>query len=227
MKISIIFLLSIALHGVFTVNAVKSPKTKKLPGVTRPGFDKDVNNLIKDMANVNGYTAKFDRCHVVPWKFIATMVDEFTNGNLPKGRMNTFIKDLARIHKSASFYYALSKTTKKTLENLTNNYKTNALAAVKAKDPKKLARMLFNIPSNLYPGDRRNNRSIQDNLDPPKEELGSGGRSNEAVQGAKTFLAKYAKYGLTAKDDPSAPGVKVKSSDIPPGDTSGDYVKII
>ena len=226
MKISLIFLLSITLHGVFSGRpaATKPPAVK----VTRPSsFATRVNDLILDMATANGYSAKFDRCHVVPWKFMATMIENLANGKLPQSKMRSFINDLARIHKSATYYQRLSKATKKTLTDLTNVYKADALAAVKSVRTSALKTALYNMPSNLYPGDRSNNRSIQNNLDPPKAASSSGKRSKEAVQWAKNFLANYAQYGLTALDDPSAPGVKVKSSDIPPGDTSGDYVKII
>ena len=224
MKIALIFLLSITLHGAFSVKYIKSAKSTS---VRRPAsFATDVQNLLKDMASANGYTGRFDRCHVVPWKFIGHMIEEYAKGKLAKTRMITFVNDLARIHYGAAYYDVLSKATQKSLRDMTSDYKAGALAAVGTRNMKELAKMLYNMPSNLYPGDPTNNRSIQNNLDPPKEESGTGGRSQDAVPSAVTLLTKYSRNGLTAKDDPSAPGRRVKSSDKPPGDTTGDYVNI-
>ena len=222
MKIISIFLLAIILYEVYSVKSPPRP-----PAIARPsGFTTEVGKLLKEMATANGYT-KFDRCHIVPWKFMGSMILDHKNGKISNAKMNKFINDLARIHKSASFYDALPKSTKTELLTLTTKYRDEALALVKSGSTTDLAKRLFNIPSNLYPGDRSNNRSIQNNLDPPKEESASGGSSKRATAIAKLLFKKYEPSGLTAMFDPSAPGVRVKSSDKPPSDKSGDYVKII
>ena len=220
MKIISILLFTIILHEVYSVKIPPPPK------VPRPSaFAAEVNTLLRKMATENGYGTKFDRCHIVPWKFMGDRILDHKNGKMSNTKMNNFIKDLAKIHKSASFYQELQKSTKAELETLTTKYKNDALAAVKTGDTNKLAKSLFNMASNLYPGDRSNNRSIQNNLDPPKEESTTGGRSTEATPIAKLLYRKYQPDGLTAMHDPSTPA-NVKSSDKPPGDTSGDYAKI-
>ena len=207
-----------------------------------------------EMARANGYR-KFDKCHIVDWDFIAHMILRYKRGTktrrqmtqfrkhwtltrkrmvqfkirgkLARMQMTQFINDLAKFHRSASFFDALKSATARKLATLTAKYKAEAKKALATGDTRKLARSLFNMPSNLYPGDPRNNRSIKNRLDPPKAESTTGGRSDEATQIAKNLYAKYKRIGLTIYPDPSSPLTRAKSSDKPPGDTSGDYVTIV
>ena len=81
---------------------------------------------------------------------MGTMIEDLANGNLPQSKMRSFINDLARIHKSATYYHRLSKAIKKTLVDLTDDCKVRALAAVKTVNTIELKKALYNMPSNLY-----------------------------------------------------------------------------
>jgi len=214
MRLAIFLLLS------FTLHAVLSTKPK------RPsGFDKEVKDLLADMATANGY-GRFDKCHIVHWDFMADMIDDYDTGKRTNAEMSTFIDDLAKIHTDASFYQTLTPSTKTDLKTLTTTYHTKATAALVSNDMADLAKALFNIPSNLYPGNLSNNRSIKNRLDPPK--AGSKTvRTSDATKTAKALYKDYQKWGLNIYPDPASPATRAKSSDIPPGDTSGDYVKVV
>jgi len=204
----------------FTLQAVLSTKPK------RPSnFATEVKDLLADMATANGY-GKFDKCHIVHWDFMADMIDEYDRGARSKADMTTFINDLASIHTDASFYKTLTPSTKTDLSTLTTKYQGKATAALGSNDMTELAKALFNIPSNLYPGNLSNNRSIKNRLDPPK--AGSKTvRTDDATQTAKDLYRDYKGDGLNIYPDPASPATRAKSSDIPPGDTSGDYVTIV
>ena len=219
MKITLIFLFFFALHIVHSLKAPPKPQRPR-------SFSTEVRVLLAKMAKENGYM-KFDKCHIVDWDFMAKMILRYKSGTLTKTEMTKFINNLAKIHKSASFYDALKGTTRKELVTLTNKYHADAKRALATRNTLKLARSLFNMPSNLYPGDQSNNRSIKNRLDPPKADSGTGGRSDEATQHAKHLYAKYKADGLNIYPDPSSPTTRAKSSDTPPGDTSGDYVTIV
>ena len=219
MKITFVFLLFFTLHAV---HSLKAPPKAKRPS----SFPRNVIVLLKKMSIENGYV-NFDKCHIVNWDFIAKMVQKYKSGTLTKTEMTKFINNLAKIHKSASFYDALKATTRRELVTLTNKYHADAKHALATGKMWMLERSLFSIPSNLYPGDQSNNRSIKNRLDPPKAESTTGGRSDEATQHAKHLYAKYKADGLNIYPDPSSPTTRAKSSDTPPGDTSGDYVTIV
>jgi len=219
MKITLIFLLFFTLHVIQSAKAPPKPQRPR-------SFSTEVRLLMANMAKENGY-GKFDKCHIVDWDFMAKMIQRYKSGTLTKTKMTKFISDLAKIHKSASFYDALKGTTKKTLTTLTKKYEADAKNALATGNNAKLARSLFNIPSNLYPGKQSNNRSIKNRLDPPKVESLAGGRSDEATQHAKNMYAKYKRDGLNIYPDPASPATRAKSSDRPPRDTSGDYVTIV
>ena len=223
MKISLILLFAFVLH---TVSSSTIPKRgKPAAGRSRPAnFDKAVNSLLAQMATVNGYT-KFHRCHILPWQFLKSMVDMYTQKKVTKSVMTSFINDLAKIHKGAAYYSALTAAMKSTLASLTSKYKADAIQAVNSMDTRKLEKSVYNMPSNLYPGDPRNNMSIQDNIDAPKEATSSGGRSTDATTTAKNLFSKYKSYGLTKLNKPGD-ATMAKSSDKPPRDTTGDYVKL-
>jgi len=247
MKLTFIFLFLFTLHIVHCARV-----SSRVP---RPrSFSAEVRVLVVEMARANGYK-KFDKCHIVDWDFIAHMILRYKRGTLARRRiaqfykrgtltkrrmaqfykhgklarnqMTQFINDLAKIHRSASFFDALKSATTRKLVTLTVKYKAAAKKALATGNTQKLAKALFNIPSNLYPGDQRNNRSIKNRLDPPKAELVTGGRSDEATRIAKNLYAKYKRLGLAIYPDPSSPLTRAKSSDKPPGDTSGDYVTIV
>ena len=196
---------------------------------TRPSrpsnFASEVRDLLADMAAANGY-GRFDKCHIVHWDFMADMIEQYDSGTRTTAYMTTFINDLAKIHTDASFYKALTGNTNAELKTLATKYQGKATAALGSGDMKELAKALFNIPSNLYPGDFSNNRSIKNRLDPPKK----GSKTVRTDDGTKTAKALYAKYhphGLNIYPDPSSPLTRAKSSDIPPGDTSGDFVTVV
>ena len=170
------------------------------------------------MATANGYGGEFQGCHIVPWNFIAKMYDQ-----LSKSKMNEFIDDLAMIHTDASFYDALDQTTKDELDELTNTYQLKAKEHLDEGNTVELRKDLYNIPSNLYPGDSSNNQSIQGNLDPPRKGTESA-RSDDATDQAKALYVKYNVKGLGIRSDSSSPP-RAKSSDKPPGATK-DYVTI-
>jgi len=214
MRLAIFLLLS------FTLHAVLSTKPK------RPSnFATDVKDLLADMASANWY-GKFDKCHIVHWDFMAKMINEYDSGTRTKQDMIIFINDLAKIHTDASFYKTLTACTKTELKTLTTTYHSKATAALGSNDMTELAKALFNIPSNLYPGNLSNNRSIKNRLDPPKA-VSKTVRSDDATQTAKALYKKYHGYGLNIYPDPASPLTRAKSSDIPPGDASGDYVTIV
>ena len=82
------------------------------------------------------------------------------------------------------------------------------------------------MPSNLYPGESSRNRSIQNNLDPPKKASATGDRTNEATTRAQLLYKKYKDAGLTVVNEPGGDGTKIKSADKPPNDGSDDYITI-
>ena len=178
-----------------------------------------------DMAAANWY-GKFDKCHIVHWDFMADMIEQYDSGTRTKAYMTTFINNLAKIHTDASFYKALTACTRKELKTLTTTFHTKATAALGSGDMKELAKALFNMPSNLYPGNLSNNRSIKNRLDPPKKGSNTV-RTDDGTKTAKALYAKYYPHGLNIYPDPSSPLTRAKSSDTPPGDTSGDYVTIV
>jgi len=212
--------LAIFLLLTFTLHAVLSTKPK------RPsGFATDVKGLLADMATANGY-GRFDKCHIVHWDFMAKMIDEYDSGRLTNAKMTTFIDDLAKIHTDATFYLTLTLGTQTELKTLTTKYHSRATAALLSNNMAELAKALFNIPSNLYPGNLSNNRSIQNRLDPPKKGSKTV-RTDDATQAAKDLYKDYEGDGLIIYPDPASTPNRAKSSDIPPGDTSGDYVTIV
>ena len=214
MKLAIFLLL------LFTLHTALSTKP------TRPSyFASEVKSLLADMARANGYT-RFDKCHIVYWDFMADMIDQYDSGTRTKAYMTTFINDLAKIHTDATFYKALPANTNADLKTLAAKYQGNAIAALRSGDMKELAKALFNIPSNLYPGDSSNNRGIKNRFDPPKKGSNTV-RTDDGTTTAKALYAKYHPYGLDAYTDKSSPLTRAKSSDIPPGDTSGNYVTIV
>ena len=228
MKIGIIFLLAVITHAVFSVKRPAKakpiyPKTK-LVNIKRPNFYSPITELLNDMAEDNGYKA-FDKCHVLSWKFMQEVVAKHWSKKVDKKYMQQFILQLATKHTDAAFYKALSPTTKKDLLTLTKDFKERALDALDAEDSKQLQKYLFNMPSNLYPGDSTRNRMIQENLDPPKKASPTGARTNEASLRAKLLYKKYRGRGLTVKPDPTNVAM-VLSSDKPPKDKSKDYIKI-
>ena len=224
MKIGIIFLLVLALHAASSSEL--SARARKPPTIPRPSsFSSKVVALLGQMAKANRYT-RYDKCHIIPWQFMRDMVVKYSNKQISKGVMKTFIKGIAQIHKDAAFYDALPRATKTTLATLTKMYETDAQNALTSGNMKLLITSLFNMPSNLYPGDPSNNRSIRNNIDAPKELASSGfGRTTDATTVAKRLFAKYSRYGLTKFSKPGS-FTMAKTSDKPPGDTTGDYVTI-
>ena len=221
MKIGSIFLIAFALQAAYI-----SENFKRVNAISRPSsFSSKVTELLKQMGTANKYV-RFDKCHILPWQFLNDMVENYSNGKIAKGVMKTFISDLAQIHTDAAFYSALLPATQNTLTSLTTTFETDAQTALNGGNMQKLAKSLFNMPSNLYPGDQGNNRSIQNNIDAPKQLASSGmGRSTDATTVAKKLFAKYAPYGLT-KLSKSGSSTMAKTSDKPPGDSTGDYVTI-
>ena len=210
--------LAIFLLLLFTLHTALSAKPK------RPtNFTKRVKDLLKQMAVENEYK-KFDKCHIVPWDFMADMIDQYERRKRTKKEMTTFIDHLAMIHKDASFYKKLDAGTREKLENLRKDSQDIAKKALGSGNMKMLAQALFNIPSNLYPGYLSNNRGIRNRFDPPKKELNTV-RTDDATNIAKALYAKYHPYGLTMYPDPKNPN-RAKSSDTPPNDNSGAYVTI-
>ena len=123
---------------------------------------------------------------------------------------------------------------------MTKKYLNKANSAFEKGGMLVLAKTLFNMPSNLYPGDHKNNEDIGDNtngtgatnIDPPKEGIEIHKKSKgkdrivierikSAGQVAQGLFKKYQPYGLTKKGPDMA-----KTSDKPDGDGTGDYVSI-
>ena len=218
MKIILLFT-ALTLQAVASSEIVK--RAKPPAPIPRPSsFASDVNKLLSDMADENKYNKKFDRCHILPWQFLRDMITKYSSNTR---RMQTFINDLSQIHTGATYYLVLKSATRKTLRSLTAKYRTEALKALTNGNTKELANKLYNMPSNLYPGDPTNNRSIQNNIDAPKED--SSGRSTTASAVAKMLFTTYRVEGLTMLSKPGDPTM-AKTSDKPPGDTTGDYVTI-
>ena len=225
MKICCLLITAFILRAVASSEIVK--RAKPPAPIPRPSsFASDVNKLLSDIAKENRYpNSKFDRCHVVPWQFLRDMIVKYNSKKITKTVMQNFVNDLGQIHKSATFYIVLKSATRKTLATLTTKYYTNAIKALNSGNTKELVKSLYNIPSNLYPGDPKNNRSIQDNFDAPKEESATGGRSTTASAVAQSLFRTYSAYGLTKLNKPGSTTMG-KTSDKPPGDTTGDYVTI-
>ena len=232
MRIYTIILLCIIVHVVLSAKGkqVKKPKPrypkKQLGPTTRPrAFTGEVTRLISSMANENGYRI-YDKCHILPWKFIRDMVVSHWTRGITRNQMRAFIKDLGSIHTSATYYKVLRPATKARLYILSKAYTVKALAALEKENSSLLLKYLFNMPSNLYPGNSANNRSIKDNLDPPKEgnKRVQRLRTKVASKQAKKLYKSYKRYGLTTKPEPN--GNRIKTSDKPPGDRTGDYVTI-
>jgi len=223
MKISSLLFAAFILHAVSSSEIVE--RAKPPAPIPRPSsFASDVNGLISDMAKANKYT-RFDRCHILPWQFLRDMITKYNSKTINKNQMKTFINDLSQIHTSATFYTVLKSGTRKTLKDLVAKYLKEALKALDNDNTKELASKLYNMPSNLYPGDPTNNRSIQNNIDPPKKDSNSGGRSTTASTVAHNLFTTYGTFGLTAFSKPGFPNM-VKTSDKPPGDTTGDFITI-
>ena len=214
MSITICLLLSLMLHAPLHVHAAAED-------LKRPDFYSEVKELLGDMAEENKYeTNTFDRCHIVPWGFIKNRINENKN-------LDDFIDDLAEIHDDAAFYKNVKAENQEKIKKFTEDYKAAAKEIIKDKyltfeDKKKLAKSLFNFPSNLYPGDEKINKEIANNLDPPKKVKGSEERSNEATEHAKELYMKYKDSGLNIKEDSG----KALSSDKPPDDSSDKYITI-
>ena len=225
MKICCLLITAFILRAVASSEIAK--RAKPPFKTTRPScFASDVNGLLKGIAKENRYpNSKFDRCHVVPWQFLKDMIVKYQKKIISTTTMTKFINDLAQIHKSARFYKVLNSDTQTKLADLTTKYEKNAINALASRDMEELAKQLYNMPSNLYPGDPGNNRSIKDNFDAPKEDSGTGGRSTTASAVAKMLFATYGVKGLTKLDKPGDKTM-AKTSDKPPGDTTGDYVTI-
>ena len=222
MKIIFLLFTALTLQAVASSEIVK--RAKPPAPIPRPrSFASDVNKLLSDMADENKYMKKFDRCHILPWQFLRDMITKYNSNQINKNQMKTFINDLSQIHTGATYYVVLRSSTRKTLKSLTSKYCTEALKALDNGNTKELANKLYNMPSNLYPGDPTNNRSIQNNIDAPKED--SSGRSTTASAVAKMLFTTYRVHGLTMLSKPGD-STMAKTSDKPPGDTTGDYVTI-
>ena len=220
MKIAWIFLTAFALQA-----AAASENFKLVNTIPRPSFTSKVTDLLKHMGTANKYVV-FDKCHILPWQFLSHMVENYSNNRIRKDVMETFINDLAQIHTDAAYYNVLSPETQHTLVSLTMEFTAYAQTALNGGNMQELAKSLFNMPSNLYPGDQGNNRSIQNNIDAPKQLASSGmGRSTDATTVAKKLFAKYAPYGLTKLSKPCS-STMAKTADKPPGDSTGDCVTI-
>ena len=217
--------------------ASSSPPIKPEPidaaSIKRPDFKKDVEDILDDMGKYNKYEFNpkdkggrkrpFDKCHIIPFGFMKKMIDEYSHDNFKSDIMEEFILDLAKMHTTAAFFSALPDTTQKEIGRLAKKYYDNAKSAFEVGDLLMLAKTLFNMPSNLYPGDHDNNNDIGNNIDPPKEGIGKT-RTKEASKVAKELFNKYKPYGLTEKSDGKLN--MAKTSDKPIGDDTGDYVSI-
>ena len=222
MKISCLLFATFILHAVASSELLK--RVKPTAPIPRPAsFASDVNGLISDMAKANKYDNGFDRCHIIPWHFLRDMINKYNSKQINKSKMKTFINDLSQIHKSATYYVVLELATRNKLKNLVAKYLKEAHDALDDGKTKELASKLYNMPSNLYPGDPTNNRSIKNNIDAPKED--SGGRTTTASAVAQRLFRTYRGLGLTMLSNPDDPSM-AKTSDKPPGDTTGDYVTI-
>ena len=219
-NIIVIFLLSSILYEAF------SAKTAPRNGAKR-SFKNKIRTLFDAVAVANKYQISprnFDLCHIVPAKFINKMVDQYSNKQISTIKMNKFINDLAKVEKKAAFYYLSPLPTKLDLETLTQENKEEAIDFMNKGNIEGLKEALYNMPSNLFPGSSSINRSIQDNIDPPKV-MGPDGRLNEATSNAKELYENYKEDGLT-KVNKEGDTTMAKSSDSPPGDDSDLYVKM-
>ena len=235
MKISIIILLGFIIQVGFSAKGrpVRKPRVPsypktKLGSTVRPrAFYSEIRALLSDMAKENGYT-KYDKCHIIPWQFIKDMVVKHWQHRITKKTLQNFILNLADSHSTAAFYKALSDDTQKTLTKRANEYKKCALDALDRGDSTDLLKWLFNMPSNLYPGDPSNNRSIKDNLDPPKDaNKRNRARTGKASRKAEAMYKLYTPFGLTTKDEVNGNGIRIKTADKPPGDHTGDFITIV
>ena len=187
----------------------------------RPKFYDRVHKLLGNVGEENNYVkGTFDRCHIVPWAFIKDKINQNKN-------LDDFIDDLAKIHDDAAYYKNVKTENQEKIKKFTEEYKDAAKEAIKNKnmkaaDKKNLAKILFNFPSNLYPGNRAIDNEIDNNLDPPKKVKGNKERSNEATDHAKELYKKYKNCGLNIKENSG----KALSSDKPPGDASDKYITI-
>lgn len=181
----------------------------------RPSFTNEVTGLLKDMAQDNGYTS-FDKCHVIPWQFIQNQVQNNFQNNKPY--LQELIDDLSEKHSDATFYKKHKGSTRTTLNSLINRYKTKANQALQ-NDEAGLLKALFNMPSNLFPGDSSINKSVQGNFDAPRKGTASS-RGDQATKQAKELWVKYQGDGLTVRIDLNnrPKGTWAKSSDNPPTD---------
>lgn len=232
MKITILVLITLIIHAALSVKQMKKVKPKKsvypttkLAPLRRPAsFFVDVRGLMKSIAASNGYKS-FDKCHIVPWKFIQEMVAKHWAKRISQSQMELFINALSSIHYDAAYYKSARADDKKKLSALVKDYQKRALDALKKGDSRELLKLLFNMPSNLCPGDSSLNRSIQNNFDPPRKQTIFGRRSADATAKAKVLFQKYSRLGLTAIQHPITP-TSIKSSDKPPMYTYSDFVKI-
>ena len=238
MKISIIILLGFIIQVGLSAKGrpVRKPRLPslssypktKLGSTARPrSFHSEIKGLLSKMAKENGYT-EYDKCHIIPWQFMKDMVVKHWQHRITNKTMHTFILNLADSHSTAAFYKALSDDTQKALTKSANKYKKCALDALNRGDSTDLLKCLFNMPSNLYPGDPSNNRSIKDNLDPPKEaNKRSGARTGKASRKAEALYQLYTSLGLTTKDEVNGNDIRIKTADKPPGDHTGDFITIV
>ena len=153
------------------------------------------------------------------------MVVIYKEKKVTKSLTTSFISDLAKFHKGTAYYSALTAAMNSTLASLTRKYQADAMQAVNSRDTVKLEKLMYNIPSNLYQGDPTKNISIQNNIDTSKVKRSSGGRSTDAKTTAVNLFSKYKSYGLI-KFNKQGDTAMAKSSDKPPHNTTGDYIKL-
>lgn len=216
--------------SLFTLQLSGKSTTRKFP---RPTFFGKVNSLLDDMAEDNGYSWRekrnYHKCHIVPWNFMEQMIRQFNSKKLSSTTGVTlnvtlnFIEDLTTIHVDATFYKNLGGDTSKKLKDRVKDEREIALALLDQffylktnKDIReqkyKLLKRLFNMPSNLFPGNAPSNMGIKDRFDPPRKDR-KGSRSNAATTKAKDIFKKYQSNGLIGYNDKTYPA-KIKSSDV-------------
>ena len=199
----------------------------------RPRFSAKINGLLDSMAKDNAYSwtkkRNYHKCHIVPWNFMEQMISKFNTKNLSSTTGITFnvtlnfIEDLSKIHVDATFYKNLGITTSKKLRDTVKEKRLIALDLLDyfllkrtTKETKErkylLLQTLFNMPSNLFPGNAPSNMGIKDRFDPPRKDT-KGSRSMDATKTAKDIFKKYENDGLVGFKDTSDPN-KIKSSDV-------------
>ena len=184
----------------------------------QPSFEGKTRKILGKMASENEYSlGGYTICHIVPWQFIEDMIKDMINDS---ENFDTFIDDLATIHTDAAFYKKLSDKSKTDIDSITEEYKTAAKKAARDKDMNMLANTLFNIPSNLFPGDNAITGKIGERqMNPPKKGVGAH-RINQATDHAKQLYKSYHDSGLEIHSDRLG---RALSSDRPP---KNDYITI-